>query len=255
MNGGQGQSVLTTEAKIRGLSYAMAINMRIFLNKFGASRFRYWYFDLNAGCGFNHDIGCIGSPLTFLAEAQRQGVERYFAGFCDHDEIAVRELMACPEVRGNPRAHVFHGDNAEYVDAIPYLIGRHERPNFAIGTVLSDDNGSGIPVDKLAALSRSAPRLDIVIHWNSTGIKRAHGRRIFLAETMAAIGKKHWWIREPVGKFGFTMLVGQGICISPSSLTTGFHKIESLRGQSLLERCGYTHEEQKARGPQQGGLW
>ena len=152
---GQGQSDLATEAKVRGLSYALAINLRIYAQKFAATKFRYWHFDLNAGSGFNDQVGCIGSPLTFLAQAAQIGVERYFAGFCDIDADRVKALLSRPEVSNDERAFVFHGDNAALVGAIPSIIAdRGERVEYALGTVVSDDNATGVPVAELAKLAR-----------------------------------------------------------------------------------------------------
>jgi hypothetical protein len=43
------------------------------LSKGGAARqFNYWHIDLNAGCGFNHEVGIPGSPVVFLDAVERQ---------------------------------------------------------------------------------------------------------------------------------------------------------------------------------------
>jgi hypothetical protein len=256
---GQGQSELATEAKVRGLSYALAINLRIYAAKFAASRYRYWHFDLNAGSGFNDKVGCVGSPLTFLAQADASKIGRYFAGFCDCDEDAVRLLRARPEVSSNPSAFIFHGDNGALCDAIPHIIAASERPEFALGTVISDDNATGVPVAQLAKLAQTCPRLDIVIHWNSTAFKRVLRRypehtMLSLPDAIEAIPKPFWWIREPVSAHGFTLLIGRGKLIqAPAAL--GFHILGSHKGQQILQRCSQTTEELRAMGPAQGGLF
>lgn len=66
----QGQSAFATEIKQRGLMAAFAINLAIFQRQYGNNpRARYLHVDLNAGSGFNDKVGCIGSPLAFLAAA------------------------------------------------------------------------------------------------------------------------------------------------------------------------------------------
>lgn len=256
---GQGQSSLATEAKVRGISYALAINLNIFTAKFSRTRYCYWHFDLNAGSGFNDQVGCIGTPLTFLAQAKAAGLDRYFAAFCDIDKDRVTELMLRPEVANDERAFVMHGDNSELCAAIPHIIeARGERPEHALGTILSDDNAVGIPVAALSRLTGGCPKLDIVIHWNSTAHKRVlrampASRLMSLPEAISAIRKPHWWIREPVGVHGFTLLVGRGVDIAPPR-ALGFHRVGTHFGDTVLERCTLTAAEQRANGPAQGSL-
>lgn len=256
---GQGQSELATEAKVRGLSYALAINLRIYAAKFAASRYRYWHFDLNAGSGFNDRVGCVGSPLTFLAQIEATNIRRYFAGFCDCDVDAIRALKTRPEVSGNESAFIFHGDNGPLCGAIPHIIAASERPEFALGTVISDDNATGVPVAQLAQLATMCPRLDIVIHWNSTAFKRVlrryPERPLFsLPEAIDAIPKPYWWIRRPISSHGFTLLVGRNKLI-PAPAALGFHLLGSYEGQQILQRCTNTSSELLAMGPTQGGLF
>lgn len=248
----QGQSGDATEIKQRGLSFAYRIGLKV-AAKF--PQFRYFNFDLNAGSGFNDDAGCIGSPLTFLSEARVAGCERYFAGFCDRDEAAVRELLA--RLRDQRCCRVFHGDNAEFLDMVPDIIRLcGERERYAIGSVLSDPNGADVPIEGIAELARICPRIDIIFHWNSTITKRLRygvkPEQITLEDVPHQVAKDHWLIREPSGPHQFTLLIGRNFRTGdwPSM---GFHHLDSPRGQSILERCSVSTRERASR--QQGGLF
>jgi hypothetical protein len=240
---GQGQSD-TTEAKERGLGAAFSTNLRIFGSRFDNNpRAIYMHFDLNCGSGTNEEVGCDGSPIAFLHAARRTEVQRFMASFVDRDTKAVKELLAHTDVAGDDRCFVHHGDNAEYIDAIPDIIsGRRERPEWAIGSVLCDPNGTDIPVQKLAQLATSCPRLDVFLNWNSAAYKRQRGSKGTLAEAVGAIGKKHWLIRAPLGIHQFTVLIGRNVAVNDHK-SEGFYHLNSERGQEIFDRCNLTRSE------------
>lgn len=237
----QGQSD-ATEFKERGLEAAFSINLKIFkakvASRFG-NRFPYWHFDLNCGCGINEKIGCIGSPLAFIRAVESIGLQSYFAGFCDIDENQLRTLMARDSVRGNAQCFSFHGKNAALVEAIPDIIAKIERPQRAVGMVLSDPNGFEVPLDELAALSHRCPGIDIAIHWNTRirRLFRGHGWEfVDIDEAIAMLNKQHWLIREPLGAHQWTVLIGRNIKIGDHK-TLGYFHLDSEKGQSIMRRC------------------
>jgi three-Cys-motif partner protein len=240
---GQGQSA-ATEAKERGLGAAFATNLRIFNSRFGNDRRAiYMHFDLNCGSGTNEEVGCDGSPIAFLHAARRADVQRYMASFIDRDTKAVKDLLACKEVSEDDRCFVHHGDNGEYIDVIPDIISnRRERPEFAIGSVLCDPNGTDIPVARLAQLSVACPRLDIFLNWNSAAYKRQRGAKGTLRDAVDAIGKKHWLIRAPLGIHQFTVLIGRNVAVNDHK-SEGFYHLQSERGQEIFDRCNLTRGE------------
>lgn len=252
----QGQSD-ATESKVRGLGGAFAVNLAIFQAKYADKKWaRYFHFDLNAGCGFNHEANCIGSPLAFLLAARSREVN-YQAFFVDINRASVVELMSREEVRQDDRAFVVDGDNASFVPAIQDVIrAAGDRPEMAIGSVFVDDNGTGIPSDELADLSGCCPKLDIFINVTATGLKRAYARKqTRMADIIGAIDKRYWLIREPVGAFQWTMLLGRNIEVGDHK-AIGFHHLMSDRGQEVFERCNYTAEELRHRNLRgQGSLF
>jgi len=57
---------------------------KIILNKHQWCSQEYHYFDINAGCGFNEEEGCPGSPIVFLDVAHEHGI-KYQAAFIEKD--------------------------------------------------------------------------------------------------------------------------------------------------------------------------
>lgn len=234
----QGQSA-STEYKERGLQAAFTINLRVFASKF-SDRYRYWHFDLNSGSGYNEKVGCIGSPIAFLNAVSQFEKVRYFAGFCDINESALKELGGRDAVAGNRNVYRFHGNNASLIDAIPYLINAEkESTKHAMGMVLSDPNGYETPIEQLAALAKECQSLDISLHWNSRIRKLYRGQGwqfVDIDEAISQVGKRHWLIREPLGANQWTVLIGRNVRIGDHR-ALGYHHLESKRGQDILRRC------------------
>lgn len=232
----QGQGEFTTELKQRGLGYAFKVNTTV-ISKWAWAR--YFHFDLNAGSGFNEQIGVIGSPITFINAMRDSGVNKYHASFVDCEKDAVDSLL--PRVSQNDRCFVHHGDNAAFVSMIPGIISHYgEKPDKAIGTVLCDPNGYQVPVSELQWLNESCPKIDVVIHWNATANKRAR-YGVFpahenLSQVMRLIGKQHWLIREPASMHQFTLVIGRNMK-SGDYRAQGFHHLDSPAGLDILRRC------------------
>jgi hypothetical protein len=253
-----GVSVITqgqgdwTEHKQRGIGAACAVSLSIFRAKFGASRWRYWHFDLNAGTGFNDQAHCIGSPIAFLRQASACGVGNFQAHFVDIQATSCAQLMIRPELVNEPRAFVHHGDNREFVLAIPEILRRYrDKASYAMGTVLVDPNDSRVPLAELETLSKQCPRLDLIINWNSTAPKRVNGAAAkgladpmpTLAEVIERSGKSSWLIREPIGgAHGFTLLVGRN-CRVGDHKVMGFHHLDSPKGRAIFEDCHFTRAQ------------
>jgi hypothetical protein len=238
----QGQSGDATEIKQRGLSFAFRIGLTV-AKKY--PDWGYFHFDLHAGSGYNDEADCIGSPLAFLSEVRRVGSTSYFAGFCDRDRAQISSLLNRPEIDHN-RCRLFHGDNAELLRMVPEIIRLHGKNRGTIGSVLSDPNGAEVPIDELAWLAVECPRLDIILHWNSTIVKRLRGGikpdQMSLADAVKHIKKSHWLIREPAGIHQFTMLIGRNFR-SGDWQSVGFHHLDSPKGQAILERCNLPRHE------------
>ena len=237
MNHGQSGS---TEIKERGFAAALTVNLRIFQGRFGEDpRYRYFHFDMNSGNGFNYLAGCIGSPLAFCEAVERVGCERYFAAFVDRDKKAIEGLLERPHM-DDERRWAFNGKNAELLACIPDII-RHfnEDPEYALGSILFDPNGTDIPIPEIAKLAKICRRLDVFINVNSTQFKRGSRVSITVEDIKNSIDKKYWLIREPIGKQLWTILIGRNYP-GGAHEAIGFYKLESAKGQAILLRCNLT---------------
>jgi len=247
----QGQSGDATEIKQRGLSYAFRVGMAVAVKY---PSWGYFHFDLHAGSGYNEEAKCIGSPLAFLSEARRVNCTTYFAGFCDRDHDQIKSLLNRPEI-DHDRCRLFHGDNAALLRMVPDIIRLYGKKNNVIGSVLSDPNGADVPIDELAWLARECPKIDIILHWNSTIVKRLRGGirpdQISLTDAIRRIAKSSWLIREPVGIHQFTMLIGRNFRFGDWK-SMGFYFLDSPKGQDILQRCALPkHEILRGKPPDQ----
>lgn len=241
----QGQSPLVTEAKQRGLSAAFAINLNIFQKKYSGKPYaKYMHFDLNCGCGVNAEVGCIGSPIAFMNQANAIGIERLSAHFVDSNGDAIRMLMEENAIKTDKRAFTHHGDNEPFCSAIPYIVdAMGERKEYAIGSVLSDPNGTKVPFKELAALAEQCPRLDIMINVSATSFKRNFQySNVRLDDQIASIDKKFWLVREPIGPWQWTIFIGRNTFIGEHK-ALGFYDMDSPKGRSIVERLTYTAKE------------
>ena len=260
----QGQSKVTPD-KLRGLAATLTINLQIFQRSFAEKHWaRYFHFDLNAGCGMNEKAGCVGSPLAFLSAAEGAGCRRFSAWFVDLDKGACQQLAERPSVGKEVAARrvaIYQGDNAAFTRRIPDLIeARGENPAMAFGTVLTDPNGTkGLPLDELVRLAARCHRLDLIINWNAAqwkreavieerasapGFNNREQARIRLATALERLEqhKKHWLVRENLGKSQFIMLIGRNYDTGEYR-KLGFHRRESELGKAVLLRGSYTPQE------------
>lgn len=132
----------------------------------------YWHIDLNAGCGTNELVNCLGSPLVFLTEAERVG-RRFNAMFCEKDVDAAKILSGTIKQRIAER---FDGstvalrcrDNAKSLGEFCEWIADEESPKYARGTLLCDPNGypHGFPVPAITEFANRHSRIDLVLNVN-----------------------------------------------------------------------------------------
>jgi hypothetical protein len=227
----------------------------------------YWHIDLNAGSGFNEDVGCDGSPIIFLraaAEVQRP-VRAYF---CDNDEASVsslRERLATLDLPDNVEYVCEVSDNVEFLPRVAADIRRAlGREQFAIGTCLCDPNGCNhIPLDSIVGFFREFPRIDFILNVNCNVFRCIPGCRrstrlpsstveafkikSSLPEIVEMIRKKHWLIRAPMGRPGrqmFTILAGYNLSNAPNRFQD-FFDVTSPKGEEILRRLNKIDPDQQ----------
>lgn len=243
---GQGQ---TTEIKVRGIGAALAVTLKICTNP-ALAAFPYWHIDLNSGSGYNHDAGCFGSPLAFLAAVSNAGKANYRAFFCDIRRDAVFELkrLLAPE----PGCTCLCGNNRAVLPTVAKTIRTVERnPHLAMGTVLCDPNGyfygDSVPAEELRQFCIEFPRIDVILNLNVTTRRWIRGRIekrmrgwenaicLRLDELPAFLSRRHWLIRNLVGRGGhqFVLMVGRNYQLGDHR-AMGFFHLDSQEGQEIV---------------------
>jgi hypothetical protein len=245
---GQGR---TTEIKVRGIGAAIAVTLKVCTNP-ALAAFPYWHIDLNSGCGYNHDAGCFGSPLAFLAAVSNAGKTNYRAFFCDIQPAAVSELRRL--LAAEPGCTCICANNRETLPQVAAVIRAAERnPHLAMGTVLCDPNGyfygDAVPADEMRRFCAEFPRIDVILNLNVTTRRWIRGciekgvrgwetaTCLRLDELPAFLSRRHWLIRDLVSRGGhqFALMVGRNYRLGDHR-AMGFHHLDSAEGRAIVAR-------------------
>jgi hypothetical protein len=242
---GQGQSANTID-KERRIAAAISVSMRIANTVFGGKGYRFWHFDANAGCGWNHAVDVPGSPLVFW-DAAKTCLTRMqpAAFFCDRDLVAMDQLHArfgqMPEAAGSI---LLPGDNEDGLAAFGASIRRSEKPHFAIGSVIVDPNGFyyrsaqgiGAPVRALPWFVQEFPRIDIILNLclRTFYLQRGAGHDVMPPiEVLSSLRKKHWLVSKAGGQSRHLLVVGRNMPTGDHK-SLGFHHWDSETGRKIL---------------------
>ncbi len=241
----QGQSQIATEIKERGLFSAFEANLWLHRRKISFAP--YFHFDLNSGCGFNYEVNCMGSPLAFLNAVELVKTQNFISVFCDNDSEKIAVLKNRAEIATDERCSCVCEDNKSLLLKIPdFIRSKKEKLEYATGMILSDPNGTDVPIDELSMISKELPRIDIAINFGSSSFKRCRGAfgesRPNLESMIHSLNKKHWYIREPIGRQQWTILVGRNVLVGSVKEMNelGFYGLDSSSGQDIFSRCNYT---------------
>ena len=211
----------------------------------------YLYFDMNAGPG--RYGGMIGSPLLQHRQAERLAVPNRSWMFEIRPESAV-ELSANLEnessVYGSPVVVV--GDHEETAPIIAGQIREIGPPAF--GLVYADPNATLLPIAAIRSLVHAPrrSRIDVLIYVSATTYKRVVGagfRVGRLLDDLAAIGKRHVWLREPTGRHQWTFAILSDWDGHPEFRNIGFHRLGTPGGDALALRLNFTTSEARRDGP------
>jgi hypothetical protein len=178
----QGQGVGTPRKQAR-LFKLLTCSLRA--SKAPAVReYPFWYLDGNAGCGVNHEVGCNGSPRTFMDAAEKMR-RRFDAMFCDRDEKLFPELVHNLKVRCSAgtwpdgyRCACRCADNSDALrEFARWIAAAGENPRFAQGAVFFDANGfpGGYPLELLPEFLAKFPRLDLILNVNLAVFRMVRG--------------------------------------------------------------------------------
>lgn len=231
----QFESLLRMQSKIVSSIYSRS-----------SSQFQYVHFDLNSGCGKNHDTGCDGSPLAFV-EAFQDFPGKVSGHFVDSDQPAITELRSTLSTReSKANLHCYHEDNADFL-RLKYssLIGPND-----FGSILLDPNNHVFPASELLEAITSTPKVDLFINIGFTVLKRMRATLPFKQRVHLIAGllkcKRHWLIRKCFGRWQWSILVGRNTDKIDSWKAQEFHKLSDSYGFEILENAITTKEEREA---------
>lgn len=228
--GGQGQGP-ATRAKVHGFQKIFARTVAI-VGLPRLYRSGYLHLDLHAGCGWNERAGCDGSPVAFLkaaVEGWRHPDVPVRAYFCERnpqsaDALATR-LHAVAPSGGCVAWRVLCCDNAA---AVRQVLAETRSPA-VMGTLVCDPNGEReIPRAGLREFFGRFRRVDAVWNVNFSvfrcyrGCKRVgmpgFADKPAVEDVMADMGKRTWWVRNPLLVPGqtFATLFGSNADLRPS---------------------------------------
>lgn len=216
----------------------------------------YVYIDLNAGTGFHEEEE--GSPMCLFRRVRNN---------CDAFFVEINPLAATlleqniePFRHSSMHLEVMCGDNKVLLSQICEKIYKQTlAPNCsrdvsytAYGLMYSDENGIDIPFEEMrhALLQKHMEKIDVLIYVSCTGLKRVlksmpeKGYKR-LSEYIDSMPKSCWHVRQPAGAHQWCFLFGSNWDGYPELTNDGFHRIDTAKGQKILERVTHTAEEMK----------
>lgn len=206
--------------------------------------FRYHYIDATAGCGYCPESDMLGSPLVFLEVAHRLEMP-YRADFIEIEPGNHFLLMGTIPDNASQHTTTHHGD---YRDVIPRLLKTGSQKDF--GLLFVDHSGDAKPpfdVETLSLVSRSRPKMEILIYVSAANVKRVlHETETRLESYLATIEKRYWLVREPMGRHQWTFLCGSNSDQLKDYRAIGFHRLDSIEGQQVFNTLNYTNQELEA---------
>lgn len=203
----------------------------------------YLYVDLYAGCGNNLD-DVPGSPVIFFDQAKKVDVNGY-AVFVEENEYSAELLEDKIKNIKTCNYKLITDDNANIVKQMV------ENPpdKKCLGLAYLDPNG--IPnfnaIKELSHL-KQYDKFDFLINCPATAIKRSLGNGFCddsnrLISELVGINKNYWIIREPIGRWQWTFLIGTNWESFPKFKNLGFHPLSSNKGREIVMHLSYTAKE------------
>lgn len=257
----QGQSTYTRFKQER---FKPVFAQSLYISKAASvARFAYYHIDLNAGSGFNEQVGVVGSPINFLDAVTAVERANVYAFFVECNEARAYELgQRLAEHPLYERLHLFNADNNDGVLSVvsAFIAGRESRPELSIGSIVIDPNGyhKGVPWQQLSEFCTAHPRFDVFVNLNarSFGLERPHileGSGTWGSYTLHPPSTFADWFHRPHWMWAtfqgegpkWIQGVGRSMKTSSDAYTSlGFYAADSWRGREILASVERTSDDE-----------
>jgi hypothetical protein len=249
--GGQGQSTATID-KERRIGVALAMGMMIAEKKCGQYGFPFWFFDANAGSGFNSEFKVPGSPVVAWEAARRHlNLMPFVPFFCDIDKGRLSECQSRLNRMAAGNSVFIPYDNEEALLLFGQcILSSGDNREKALGAVLIDPNNGyyrnkdneGPPIKALEWFVRTFPRIDVIVNINAQSHRRLRGAGIsvsLIADLLPSLGKEHWLVgrARPRGSL-FVLAIGRNVKTNDARGSGLYHATSEFGRQIIAEADG-----------------
>lgn len=251
LNGSVGQSDYT-ETKQRHFAAVVQTHLRVakgIFQKSNSKKYKNWiqpqylYVDMYAGSGSNFE-NVPGSPVIFLDQARKVGINNVPI-FIEENEYSAVQLNDELRRKGATNFQVVNSTNKLHIEKMI----ASPPPSKQIGLAYLDPNG--IPDFDLIKRLSFVPqyeKFDFLINCPATAIKRAKSVKSCkqaknLIEELVSINKNYWIIREPIGRWQWTFLIGTNWNSFPKFKNLGFWPLSSPQGRNIAINLSYSASE------------
>lgn len=244
---------VSAETEPKEYDFRGILNMHVpvckgIINRNGWAHSSYLYVDLYAGPG-HLSFGARsfdGSPLIARDVLTRHGLTYHAVHFEQDAETAGRlaealwvpaSLLDVPDPDNSPVI------TSSCQTGFPAWLEASGAQRNRFGLIYADPIHDEIPVALFNAAAARLPRADLLSYVSATQYKRRG--RVRLAEHVRAVGKKHALIRAPRGAWQFTFILWSDWGGLPEWNQRGFYRLDSERGQQILDQLNLTAREWK----------
>lgn len=255
---------ISAETEAKEEDFRGILNMHVTICKGIFSRNQvppYLYVDLYAGPGNLKFKGrqFLGSPLIAQDILTRAGIAHHTVHFEKDAEVAARlaEALWVPtSLLDSPDANTAPIHVTSCQEGFAEWLDKNGHESLRYGLIYSDPIRDEIPHELLNKAAHYLPKVDLLSYVAATQYKRRRGqdqRRNgqsdlpFLSDHVGAVDKRVVLIREPRAANHYTFVLWSNWADLPEWERRGFYRLDSDRGQRVMEQLNLSKREHHAK--------